>query len=75
MLMLNEISSAALNTNNALISVISGVFCLLGAGERIPPSTLHNFASIKAMTMRLGGEVVRPKMSPLTSATRSDEVK
>ena len=37
-------------------------FCLLGHGGVSP---LHNFASIKAMTMGLGGEIIRPKMFPL----------
>ena len=35
---------------------------------------LHNFASIKAMTMRLGGEKERPKIFLLRSTTRSEDV-
>ena len=39
-------------------------FLLLGLGP------LHNFASIKAMTVRLKGWIVRPKISPLRFAHR-----
>ena len=33
-----------------------GFFCLLGPGEGADSPPLHNFASIKSMTMRLEGE-------------------
>ena len=34
----------------------------------------HNFASMKAMKMRLEVKIGRPKMFPLRSATRRDDV-
>ena len=40
----------------------------------IPPVPLHNFITIKSMSVRLGGLIVRQKMFPLTSATGSDDV-
>ena len=49
-----------------------GWVCLLGPGGGFHP--LHNFASIRAMKKILGGEIVRPKIFPLRSATRSDGV-
>ena len=42
--------------------------CLLGRG-RIPRPL--NYASVMAMTMRLRGSIVRPKMFPLRSKTGS----
>ena len=42
-------------------------------GRGFPPS-FHNFASIKAFTMKLGGGIVRPKKLPVRSATRSYDV-
>ena len=43
-----------------------------GGGGGLP--CLHNFASLKAVTVRLGGEIVHPKIFPLRSVTRSDNV-
>ena len=53
----------------------SGLFLSCGAGEGVGGflPTLNDFASIKAMTMRLGGEKERPKTFPLRCA-KSDHV-
>ena len=45
-----------------------------GAGRGSGFDPLHNFASIRAMAMRLGGDIKRHKMFPLRSETRSDGV-
>ena len=34
----------------------------------------HYFASVTSVTLSLGGQIVYPKMSPLRSATRRDDV-
>ena len=54
--------------------VLSGLFLSFGARAEADLPPLHNFESIKSMTMRLGGDIERTKMSPLRSATRSDDV-
>jgi len=38
---------------------------------RPPP---HNSENIKAMTTKLGGQIIRPKTSPLRSAKQADDV-
>ena len=47
--------------------------CGTGGGGRIPPPPL-NSENIKAMTTKLKGQIVRPKMFPLRSATSGDDV-
>ena len=44
-----------------------------GGGGRIPPPPL-NSEHIKAMTTKLNGQIVRPKMFPWRSATSADDV-
>ena len=42
-------------------------------GGRIPPPPL-NSENIKAMTTKLKGQIIRPKMFPLKSTTSADDV-
>ena len=44
-----------------------------GGGGRIPPPPLKS-ENIKAMTPKLKGQIARPKMFPLRSATSADYV-
>ena len=44
-----------------------------GGGGRIPPQPV-NSENIKAMTTKLKGQIVRPKMFPLRSVTSGDDV-
>ena len=46
---------------------------ILAEGE-ILSSDHHNFANIKAITTRLRGKIVRPKLFPLKSTTGNDDV-
>ena len=46
----------------------------MGGGEGRISSPLHDFASIKVMTVRLEEKIVPTKMAPLRSTTRSDDV-
>ena len=64
-----KVISAAVSCNLSLSR--PGCFCLfvfwgLGWGD-YPP--LYNLSSIAAKTVSLGGQILRPKMSPLRSAT------
>ena len=61
-----------LKSQHELISLYNpiqiGLFWVFGGGELIRPPPL-NSENIKAMTTKLGGQIRRPKMSPLRSAT------
>lgn len=51
------------------------IFFFCAGGREGGGAPLHNFARIKGVTMILGGEIIRPKVFPLRSATKIDYFK